>query len=204
MTRSHRFLVLVFTLALLQLHVAMPAHATAAHHTASTAPPRTLTLTAAEINATFGSGFTKLTATGLSAMGSGMASLAIVKKAGYVTGYAMAFQRQHPSPLMVNTGVNLMRSKAFAQAAILRVFRTYDTPSGRKEGIHVTRTSVVGDSAVLFSFAAHESGRTFREFGYLFSRGPYDGEVLTIGISVPDASKILSLTKVLDSRIAHG
>lgn len=204
MTRFGRTLFAVPALMLLQAQLGAPALGASPHQSAAATSPRKLALTAADINAAFGGGFTRLGATGLSAMGPGMANLAIVKGTGYVTGYEMMFQRQHPAPLMVNTGVNLLRSKAFARAAIARVIRVYGTPSGRREGVDVTRTASVGDSAILFSFSTTESGRTFRERGYLFSRGPYDGEVLAIGTAVPAQSTILSLARVLDTRIQRG
>jgi hypothetical protein len=169
---------------------------------AGAASPRTLCLSAGEVNGTLGGTFRVLPGTSLGSMGPGIYNTQIVKKAGLVTSYAVTYTRQHPGETMVLNGVNLFRSSSFARSSIDRVVRAYGTPGSRRSGVTATRSHDLGDSDAIVTFQQKVGhGAVLHGIGIIFSQGRYAADVMIYSTSTVDRGKVLSLARSVDNRI---
>jgi hypothetical protein len=165
------------------------------------ASPRSLCLTAGEVNSTLGGTFKVMPGTSIGNMGPGIYSLKIVKKAGLVKGYGITYTRQHPGETMVLSGVNLFRSTAFATASVDRVVKAYGTAKS-STGVRAATSHDLGDASAYVTFQQRIGhGAVLHGYGIIFSRGRYAADVMVYSTSTVDHGKVLSLSKSVDTRI---
>lgn len=166
------------------------------------ASPRTLCLSANEVNGTLGGTFRVIPGTSLGNMGPGIYNLQIAKKAGLVTSYGVTYTRQHPGETMVLNGVNLFRTTASARSSIGRVLRAYSTASSESSGVRVTLSHDLGESAAIITFQQRIGhGAVLHGLGIIFSQGRYAADVMVYSTSTVERGKILSLARSVDNRI---
>jgi hypothetical protein len=179
-----------------------PARAAGAHE--PTASPRTLCLSAGEVNSALGGTFRVIPGTSIGNMGPGMYNLQIVKKAGLVASYGVTYTRQHPGETMVLNGVNLFRTAAFARASIGRVLRAYGTASSQSSGVRAVPSHDLGQSAATVTFQERIGhGAVLHGFGIIFSHGRYAADVMVYSTSTVNRGKVLALARSVDTRIQN-
>jgi hypothetical protein len=185
-----------------QWGMSVPAQAAGAYAPATS--PRTLCLSAGEVNNTLGGTFRVIPGTSIGNMGPGMSNLQIVKKAGLVSSYEVTYTRQHPGETMVLNGVNLFRTAAFARSGIGRVLRAYRTASSQSSGVRAVPSHDVGDAAAIVTFQERIGhGAVLHGLGIIFSQGRYAADVMVYSTSTVDRGKVRALARSVDTRIQN-
>jgi hypothetical protein len=202
--RFRRSLLAAPAVLLLQAQIAAPVLGAAPHRATAATAPSKLSLTVAEVNATFGSGFHAM-GKGVQNMGSSaLPGLQIAKNAGLVSMYENMFFRAGAAPAYLIAGVNLFRNATFAQSGIQRVLTIYSSSSNRAAGVRVATAGGIGDSAATMTFTDASGSHTLHGYGILFSRGAYDGSVIVYAEGPVDRSKVQALATLLDRHLRKG
>ncbi len=201
MTRFHHPLFTAAALLLLQFGFVGGTLAATSRHIVEATSPKTLSLSIADVTGMYGGGFIIQSGVGLGAE-TGGASLNL--EAGRLNGYATTFLREHPAPLMINSGVDVFKSKSFADAAVQRNFKVFSMSTNHKLGVRVATIHGVGDTAFTLSYKlGTQNGQAFQESVVLFARGSYAADIEVIGAGNLDQGKVLSVATKIDHRIAN-
>jgi hypothetical protein len=178
-----------------------PGREAATDHAAQGTSLRTLALSLQDVTAAFGSGFRQQPG---SSLGNDVLNSRINAKVGRISGYGTMYMRQHPGPIMVDSGVNLFRNQGFAAASVRRVYTVFSSPQNRKDGVRVARLQGLGDAALILTYdLGTQKGVHFRELCVMFSQGTYAADVILVAGGAIDHAKLLSLAHTMDRRITN-
>jgi hypothetical protein len=173
----------------------------ATYHSVERTSLSKVALSLQDVTGAFGSGFVKQPGVGL---GNDVFGKKLTMKVGRVSGYETGYIRQHPGPIMLNSGVDLFRNKSFAVAAVQRVYTVYSNPQNQKSGVRVARLHGLGDAAFILTYdLGVQKGAHFRELTVMFSRGAYAADIVLVAGGSIDRGKLLSLANTMDTRIKH-